>query len=1557
MPIFDLKRAYTDHIKSLNAEERKAFGRNLMQAMQDMRAARVAQLPPMPEGEPPIPPAGLFGERFVSLGELAVRFADGRYSSVEGEALDRMLDNELDSVFYGIMEDEAGLDNSLLNELLERAKDPAAYLTENRKVTPKRYAVDQDEKDRRYYASKYKAMNELFGGLEPLDPDGIARRRESDRAERDRYADKIAEALIAGFGEESTYEGLQTIRQRFEQGSRMATYNVGLKLKTGIDLRDEFSREIRAAVRNSYNQATKALNRDRFHEELRKAAKKIADADLYRYMEDKIAGLGQYAATGDTGSLHEDSFPAYTKAILEEIDKNVADEAPILNGIPAAPEVPLTKEQIADKLFQGYLNAGDLRERILYLAQAQCLAEGPLTRVTYDEALNLFMRKAIKYEFETDGQPDREKAVNYVNTMAELRAELISEEAGAQNITDTYSRATTLGTAIVNAERFIVDDKDDLIAPYLEHFGLPDYVTMMNAHQSTYAHSDEFYDFKRNFARKRLSMPMEDPVERSRYADISTAHYHNLHSFQYNMIAAEDVLKDLGGAAIFTPADAVHLSRFLNNLEHAEASGREQLTPEAVTFKQNLTELINILQKTENPLELTQEEMNRVVDLKRGVTNSVLDMFRGKNGNPPLKPGSMVRDCAAAVYEYLDPYYSSAGGFTAVDRTAAKWIEDIQGAVRPNGGNAPASLQVAQVLAARLIADSVPGHRDRLDATGISSLELAEMTNRIVNDPTFTGFIQAHGNDPALRSALLTGHGGGIEDQFRGYMRTLPAGEMPNDPLLQRYMPNASDRIRALAEQASSSAPGSDQAAKAAAEILLLRKKAHARGDDPKSMSKPIPADGKLQDEIQELTENEDFRDLLKERFAAYTGYGETLENQIIARDEDDEIPFLDTLTVSGRMAEICVKDAAAVKEKLQAAILKGDQKAVDAARKEYLGMIAELIALDETAREGDPDRKIPWDKVDEKISKIGTNPAYQAISADLRPEIIYTDCTRLIRDGRERDEGRVPGALNLLEKSHRPWKTAARRMKEEQQRIYAAEDVYKTAAAQQTRENRIGELVENAVQQVRQTGREPSAKERQAFRKDAERRTEVAMYRDLSVIQKPSVYRMLAEHQLSGGDPNARMSDIEVERFAQKLNGNETLGVFLNQFRDDPKALRDTALKGDGADLKKAFHDYLTDLPAGELRNDPELSAFMPTYLERIEALQKQSAAAAEASAAARETADKAQRKADDALSRYCRANRIPFGTDEEKLAAKDTIRLAAEAAGLAQAGNAQAPESEAQKAWRLIRGADEANAAARNAEAAMKTKTVAAAAEIVTLRNMAHAGRDEKSRLEVPIRADGAIDLKRNTGRLADTDHFKRLVDNEAIRLTGKGHGGRMFEYLKDRSVEAVESLAGDGPEKTARRNVSRVFKVNTLGGRLNEIRQTEADDVSRKLNEAMASGKQEAVDKAVEDYRKLVAEVIVLNNAFQRDGADRQVDWKSVNKSIDRRDTNQAFQQMTRNLTPATVLSALNSLKNDSLNEFLTRQAARLNQVQQNGAQPQQQQPAADGPEAANNAPGRN
>ena len=53
MPFFDLKRAYADHIKSLNAEERKAFGRNLMQAMQDMRAARVAQLPPRKQARLP----------------------------------------------------------------------------------------------------------------------------------------------------------------------------------------------------------------------------------------------------------------------------------------------------------------------------------------------------------------------------------------------------------------------------------------------------------------------------------------------------------------------------------------------------------------------------------------------------------------------------------------------------------------------------------------------------------------------------------------------------------------------------------------------------------------------------------------------------------------------------------------------------------------------------------------------------------------------------------------------------------------------------------------------------------------------------------------------------------------------------------------------------------------------------------------------------------------------------------------------------------------------------------------------------------------------------------------------------------------------------------------------------------------------------------------------------------------------------------------------------------------------------------------------------------------
>ena len=173
-------------------------------------------------------------------------------------------------------------------------------------------------------------------------------------------------------------------------------------------------------------------------------------------------------------------------------------------------------------------------------------------------------------------------------------------------------------------------------------------------------------------------------------------------------------------------------------------------------------------------------------------------------------------------------------------------------------------------------------------------------------------------------------------------------------------------------------------------------------------------------------------------------------------------------------------------------------------------------------------------------------------------------------------------------------------------------------------------------------------------------------------------------------------------------------------------------------------------------------------------------------------------------------------------------------------------------------------------------------------------------------------------------------------------------MYNYLAEKSTRAVNAIAGRGPELTARRKVETVFKANTVGARLKGIQQTETQVMREKIFEAQRSGDPEKVSAAVDDYRKLLAEVIALNGAAASKGADSALNWKSINKAVGRRNDNGDFVRMTQNLTADTVLSELDVLKEQPLNQFLTHQAERLNAAhqaaQQPQAQPEVQQPAA-------------
>ncbi len=123
------------------------------------------------------------------------------------------------------------------------------------------------------------------------------------------------------------------------------------------------------------------------------------------------------------------------------------------------------------------------------------------------------------------------------------------------------------------------------------------------------------------------------------------------------------------------------------------------------------------------------------------------------------------------------------------------------------------------------------------------------------------------------------------------------------------------------------------------------------------------------------------------------------------------------------------------------------------------------------------------------------------------------------------------------------------------------------------------------------------------------------------------------------------------------------------------------------------------------------------------------------------------------------------------------------------------------------------------------------------------------------------------------------------------------------------------------------------------MKEIRNGETEVIRRKIREAKESGNPERIEADVDDYRKLLAEVITLDTASKSKGADSPINWKSVDKAVVKRNDNPTFVRMTQNLNADSVLGELDALKEQPLNQFLTRQAERLNANQ--AAQPQAQQ----------------
>lgn len=169
--------------------------------------------------------------------------------------------------------------------------------------------------------------------------------------------------------------------------------------------------------------------------------------------------------------------------------------------------------------------------------------------------------------------------------------------------------------------------------------------------------------------------------------------------------------------------------------------------------------------------------------------------------------------------------------------SAAEWIEAHKRSIKQNGQKywkpQGSIFCIARIMAARQLSNSTRGKVSTLNKK-LTARQIDEQALKLMANDNFYSFVEQLTKDESKLTSMLTKrytHGGKLDDMFTKYMCSLPAGEMRNDPILERWMPTVKDRIEVLQKQAGSAIKKNDDETvqKAAVEIMLLRSMAQVR--------------------------------------------------------------------------------------------------------------------------------------------------------------------------------------------------------------------------------------------------------------------------------------------------------------------------------------------------------------------------------------------------------------------------------------------------------------------------------------------------------------------------------------------------------------------------------------------------------------------------------------------------------------------------------------------------------------------------------------------------------
>ncbi len=320
--------------------------------------------------------------------------------------------------------------------------------------------------------------------------------------------------------------------------------------------------------------------------------------------------------------------------------------------------------------------------------------------------------------------------------------------------------------------------------------------------------------------------------------------------------------------------------------------------------------------------------------------------------------------------------------------TAARYIEDIKAGLSERGElDAELGEKILKIMAARHIADSVRGYRDRLDNCTVTEEQINERVEELRGNRTIREFVQHITKFENRRKAFNAvdvrgrGHGGKLDDMLKDYAKKAEAGSLDNTEVMKRYMPTAKDRIEALQDKLSSPDMSMDGKRRVVLEIIRIRNISKAVRKEKSSLDKPIPATDPTIDDIMRtvvmntgkesmetvitpevirLARNGhggDMLDKIRENCKTQTHYGVQLEKLAFGN------------TIGTRMDKLKNK-ADRLRDDLQAKInAKEDTtEAINKCKK----VIAEYLLLDGQTRgrnelESDPAKlmkDVPWDKV-----------------------------------------------------------------------------------------------------------------------------------------------------------------------------------------------------------------------------------------------------------------------------------------------------------------------------------------------------------------------------------------------------------------------------------------------------------------------------------------------------------------------------------------------------------------------------------------------------------------